>query len=1003
MKYAKKLLAVILTVAMILPVIAADVKAYEEWDYETTLTVEGAAMVGETLYARIGGEEPTGVKFEWRITESDANVDDGSIIAGANDSSYTLTKSDEGKYVYVVIYGDGIKYDKNLFGISRKSEMVAANEAMAIVNEDVTCIEESSNADVAESISWNTVDTNVIQAMTSMGPGELGYAGTYMQVVGVTNNADCAWYVTSSIDAYNNANNDSAKGIDFLRNYSYFMAGNDYVDKYIFAVFNGTDGKKYKSELIGPIKEYDFIWDSYESVRVATPDRGQLVVSWKFYGYEAGTILSVLNADKITRCVWYEVSSKEEADSIKNYTSGKPYAVGYGPSYDSTGKSGKYAFAVVEYNHDNTRPLKSNLYGPFISLDDPEIDIPNYVWIDAIEGSYEYTGKAITPEVRVYNQKTLLTKNVDYTVAYLNNVNVGNAIIKVTLKGNYEGTLTKTFQITKASLKNAIVDDIYLVKNGKPQKPVPVVKYMLNGKTITLKYNKDFGVSYPSYDPTKNAYEDNGEYDIYIYGKGNFVGDCTIKEIINTNKNVAKLSCKVDPVTIPATEKYVEGKTYESVVTVKDGGAEIKGKQFATVEEAKAYANLPKSEVGHNTYAYAYSDNTGSGVGKVTIYGVNANGYTGKVVKTFKITGNKINKAVVTVNNPSELIYTGTEVIPSVKVTLNGKDLVANQDYSVSYIGNVKAGTGAAVVVKGINVYEGSVKKTFTILPKTIAESAIENIPAQAYTKGGVRPGVVINVPGLTEKKDFTIKYENNTKLAKASDANKPPQVVITFKGNYSGTVTKKFDIVSGSLKSLSANSLAKDFVYADKAGTCKTTVSVVDSNGKKLSPGTDYSRTVAITYAQDVTIKKKDGGEEKKVSGNSVDAANDIIPAGTKLAATVTATEGGLYYDSVNKDNNTLTLIFRCVSRDIAKANVLPITKDYLGRPVELSAEDIKASFKIDAKTKHDLVPNVDFEIVPGSYVNNAKKGSAKVTIRGLGNYGGTKTISFKINAKKN
>ncbi len=37
----------------------------------------------------------------------------------------------------------------------------------------------------------------------------------------------------------------------------------------------------------------------------------------------------------------------------------------------------------------------------------------------------------------------------------------------------------------------------------------------------------------------------------------------------------------------------------------------------------------------------------------------------------------------------------------------------------------------------------------------------------------------------------------------------------------------------------------------------------------------------------------------------------------------------------------------------------------------------------------------------VPGSYRNNTKKGSATVTFKGLNDYGGTKTVKFKITAK--
>lgn len=42
------------------------------------------------------------------------------------------------------------------------------------------------------------------------------------------------------------------------------------------------------------------------------------------------------------------------------------------------------------------------------------------------------------------------------------------------------------------------------------------------------------------------------------------------------------------------------------------------------------------------------------------------------------------------------------------------------------------------------------------------------------------------------------------------------------------------------------------------------------------------------------------------------------------------------------------------------------------------------------------------DFEIVEDSYQNNVKRGTATVTIKGKGNYGGEKTVKFKITSKK-
>ena len=60
--------------------------------------------------------------------------------------------------------------------------------------------------------------------------------------------------------------------------------------------------------------------------------------------------------------------------------------------------------------------------------------------------SYTYTGKAIKPGVTVNG---LSADN--YTVSYDNNKNVGTAIVTITGKGDYTGSIKKTFKITKAA------------------------------------------------------------------------------------------------------------------------------------------------------------------------------------------------------------------------------------------------------------------------------------------------------------------------------------------------------------------------------------------------------------------------------------------------------------------------------------------------------------------------------------------------------------------------
>ena len=61
-----------------------------------------------------------------------------------------------------------------------------------------------------------------------------------------------------------------------------------------------------------------------------------------------------------------------------------------------------------------------------------------------------YTGKAVKPALTVkYNDITTLQNGYDYTVTYSNNVKVGTAKITIKGIGNYTGTVTKTFKITK--------------------------------------------------------------------------------------------------------------------------------------------------------------------------------------------------------------------------------------------------------------------------------------------------------------------------------------------------------------------------------------------------------------------------------------------------------------------------------------------------------------------------------------------------------------------------
>lgn len=67
-----------------------------------------------------------------------------------------------------------------------------------------------------------------------------------------------------------------------------------------------------------------------------------------------------------------------------------------------------------------------------------------------------YTGKSIEPEIVITDDVQKLTPDTDYTIEYLNNVEIGTATIKIEAIGNYKGTITKTFNIVAPSAKDDV-------------------------------------------------------------------------------------------------------------------------------------------------------------------------------------------------------------------------------------------------------------------------------------------------------------------------------------------------------------------------------------------------------------------------------------------------------------------------------------------------------------------------------------------------------------------
>ena len=122
---------------------------------------------------------------------------------------------------------------------------------------------------------------------------------------------------------------------------------------------------------------------------------------------------------------------------------------------------------------------------------DPENPVPNYKGIKIDDPSdVPYDGKEHKWTPTVTDAKdNKLTEGTDYEVSYNKKdyTNVTGAIeVTITGKGNYTGSVTKSYQITPASvsIKTNGAERVY---NGKPLTAAGTIEGLVNNETVDFK------------------------------------------------------------------------------------------------------------------------------------------------------------------------------------------------------------------------------------------------------------------------------------------------------------------------------------------------------------------------------------------------------------------------------------------------------------------------------------------------------------------------------------
>lgn len=621
-----------------------------------------------------------------------------------------------------------------------------------------------------------------------------------------------------------------------------------------------------------------------------------------------------------------------------------------------------------------------------------------------------YNGQKITQDFRVYHKNTLLTEKVDYILSYRNNINAAAwnssraPSVTITLRGQYQGSVTLYYTIKPLDINHIDIynSDTAADGSGTAVKKSPGYEQTVNySKKLSipapaltygrkkLAAKRDFICDYmtpgenltplPADYSNGDLYEAGKVYSYTVNGVGNFKGSFPMTFIVLKDKNLnfSSASIKLDQT------KYEYHGTPLSTQDVKITEVKIGGKA------------LPET-----LYSYAVAANGTEGA-YVTVSPSEAGrnqGYRGCKKMSLKIVGDRQIKDTVpgkdwldtipysqkTVNKDGGMFQTGDALL-AFEEAGNAKALVEGTDYTIKY-GNAKKVGRVTVTFRGMGRYTGSVTKHYMIVPDVSNLTIVwgENVTVKAdgsleipYQKNGAVPQFAIrdeNYVVLNSKTDYSVQVKDNKKPK--AETQTDMTCTIKGKGNYRGyekavslTVTKA-DIGNASLT-------VSDKVYDAKPNRWKSAVTVTDTNGKKLGANTDYVKEIEYSYASMGTTTAP--------------------PVGTVVTVKVTGT--GFY-------EGTLTGTYRIYDKTkaISKLVIDIDPQTYTGEEIKLekSAVHVYAS-NADKKAKRELADkNACFEIVESTYKNNSKAGTAKVTLHGIGPYGGTKACSFKIQKKQ-
>lgn len=319
--------------------------------------------------------------------------------------------------------------------------------------------------------------------------------------------------------------------------------------------------------------------------------------------------------------------------------------------------------------------------------------------------------------------------------------------------------------------------------------------------------------------------------------------------------------------------------------------------------------------------------------------------------------------------------YTGKPIEPEFALSYNNIKLEKDKDYIVSYSEDHKNIGTVTVTFVGKGSYRGTITETFDIVRKSLEDKEIKvNVADTVYNTKQQKPIPVVTYGDVTLKEgvDYNITYGENKETGNEGGS---VTIIAKTNSNFTGERTIYFDILPKDISELSISEIGNVIYNGERQ---RPSVSISWDGDKVLSEEYDYelsySQNVNATTNASVTINGT-GNYTGEVVKNFA-----INPASIQKAI---ITKKSNYYDYYIDES------------DIVNDNTLSYI--YTGKPIIPNISvyyDYKLSGEMYSNYKL-LSEGVDYTV---TVENNINPGTATLTITGINNFVGSRSITYLI-----